>query len=152
MEEDEYKTTYQQIASIGCVFEKALTNNRARCSYARHFCLADREGYACRSETCALICSELLQNLRDNSRFSLKLKTVGTALPHNMEIRVQVGGLQGVQKALALDPAVAGLDDIRDLVDRAIAKFGKLDVLPYADIVQSVAQFQGRKRRNRQEV
>ncbi len=153
MEEDEYRNTYQQIASVGCAFEKALTNNQARCSYARHFCLADREGYTCRSETCAAICSQLLQNLRDNSRFSLKLKSVGAALPHNMEIRVQAGGLQGLQKALApADDVRAGLDDIRGLVDSAIQKFGKLDTLPYADIVQSVAQFQGRRRRHRQEV
>jgi len=151
MEEDEYRNTYQQIASVGCAFEKALTNNQARCSYARHFCLADREGYTCRSETCAAICSQLLQNLRDNSRFSLKLKSVGAALPHNMEIRVQAGGLLGLRKALAPDTTQAGLDDIRGLVDSAIQEFGKLDALPYTDIVQSVAQFQGRKRRNRQE-
>jgi hypothetical protein len=152
MEEDEYRNTYQQIASVGCAFEKALTNNQARCSYARHFCLADREGYTCRSETCAAICSQLLQNLRDNSRFSLKLKSAGTALPHNMEIRVQAGGLLGLQKALAPDHTRAELDDIRGLVDSAIQEFGKLDALPYTDIVQSVAQFQGRKRRNRQEI
>ncbi len=152
MEEDEYRNTYQQIASVGCAFEKALTNNQARCSYARHFCLADREGYTCRSETCAAICSQLLQNLRDNSRFSLKLKSVGAALPHNMEIRVQAGGLLGLRKALAPDTTQAGLDDIRGLVDSAIQEFGKLDALPYTDIVQSVAQFQGRKRRNRQEI
>jgi hypothetical protein len=149
MEEDEYRNTYQQIASVGCAFEKALTNNKARCSYAIHFCLADREGYTCQSEECAAICSQLLQNLRDNSRFSLKLKSVGSALPHNMEIRVQAGGLMGLQKALAMDTAGAGQVDIRGLVDQAVEKFGKLDALPYADIVKSVAQFKGRKRRNR---
>ena len=152
MEEDEYRNTYQQIASVGCAFEKALTNNQARCSYARHFCLADREGYTCRSEENATICSHLLKNLRDTSRFSLKLKSVGAALPHNMEIRVQAGGLLGLQKALAMDTTQSGPEDIRSLVDRALQKFGKLDALPYADIVQSVAQFKGRKRRNRQEL
>ena len=152
MEEDEYRNTYQQIASVGCAFEKALTNNQARCSYARHFCLADREGYTCRSQACAAICSLLLQNLRDNSRFSLKLKSVGAALPHNMEIRVQAGGLLGLQKALATEITHAGVDDVRALVNGAMQKFGKLDALPYTDIVQSVVQFKGRKRRNRQEI
>lgn len=152
MEEDEYKNTYRQIASVGCAFEKALTNNKARCSCARHFCLADREGYTCRSGTCAATCSQLLQSLRDNSRFSLKLKIVGTALPHNMEIRVQAGGLLGLQKALALDTTGVGVEDIRGLVDSALQKFGKLDALPYTDIVKSVAQFEGRRRRSHREV
>lgn len=147
MEEDEYKNTYQQITAVACVFEKALTNNQAKCSVAKHFCLADREGYACQSEECAAICCHFLKKLRENSRFSLKLKTMAGALPHNMDIRVQVGGLQGLQQVLA-EPA--GLDDIHQLVAVAIDKFSQLDALPYNEIVQSVAQFQGRKRRSRQ--
>jgi len=48
MEESEYKSTYNALASVRCVFEKALTNNRAKCVLSRHFWLADREGYACK--------------------------------------------------------------------------------------------------------
>ena len=152
MEEDEYKNTYRHIAQVRCVFEKALTNNKAKCSYSKHFWLADREGYACTCEDCAAICSNLLQKLRQNSRFSLKLKNVGEALPHNMDIRVQVGGLQGMHKQLQPGPAVEKIEDIQSLVARTISKFGTLEALPYADIVQSVVSFQGRKRRQRHEV
>lgn len=150
MEEDEYKHSYQQLTQIACVFEKALTNNRAKCSQARHFCLADREGYACGSATYAATCCQLLQNLRENSRFSLKLKIVVDALPHNMEIRVQAGGLQGLDKALSGE--TAGLADIHALVASASKTYGGLAALPYTEIVQSVAQYQGRKRRSRQKV
>jgi hypothetical protein len=149
MEEDEYKSTYQHIANVRCVFEKALTNNHAKCSHSRHFWLADREGYACQSEACATTCAKLLQRLQENSRFSLKLTTVGDALPHNMAIRVQVGGLQGLQKIMSVDQLNLHSGDIRSLVDAAIGHFGGLDALPYAEIVQSVASFRGRKRRKR---
>jgi hypothetical protein len=148
MEEDEYKSTYAQIASVRCVFEKALTNNLAKCSYSRHFWLADREGYACKSEDCARLCTDLLRNLRENSRFSLKLKTVGNALPHNMDIRVQAGGLQGLQDMLNQQSPVPDID-VRVLVATAIEKYGGLDVLPYNEIIQSVASFKGRRRRSR---
>lgn len=150
MDESEYKNTYRQIASVACAFEKALTNNQAKCSYARHFCLADREGYACTSESCASTCRDFLQNMRENSKFSLKLKAVGKALPHNMEIRVQAGGLLGLQRVLAGDSEAAAVADIHGLMDAAIDCYGSLRELPYTDLVQSVAQFQGRKRRQRQ--
>ncbi len=152
MEESEYKSTYRQIVSVACRFEKALTNHRAKCSYASHFCLADREGYVCKSEKCAVICGDFLQNMRENSRFTLKLKTVGKALPHNMEIRVQAGGLLGLQQALSAIAEDAGVEDVRSLISTAIDHYGSLDALPYTDIVQSVAQFQGRKRRQRRDL
>jgi len=38
MEEDEYRSTYKELADVRCVFEKALTNGQAKCALARHFC------------------------------------------------------------------------------------------------------------------
>lgn len=148
MEENEYKSAYHEIARIRCEFEKALTNNRARCSCARHFWLADREGYACKSTESSAKCHDLLSKLRENSRFLLKLAQAGDKLPHNMEIRVQVGGICGIQELFSTDPEPL-VDDIHALVEQAEAEYGSLDRLPYNRIVQSVSQFQGRKSRKR---
>ncbi len=93
MEEDEYKSTYNQLADIRCVFEKALLNHRgnhqAKCSLPRHFCLADREGYSCKNVESADRCGEFLKKLREKSTFVLKLHEINGPLPHNMEIRVR---------------------------------------------------------------
>lgn len=147
MEEDEYKQTYQQIASVVCVFEKTLTSNRAKCAFSKHFWLADREGYSCKSSECASICSEFLQNMREKSRFTLKLKTPGEALAHNMEIRVQAGSLQGLHHLFGGQPGI--IPDIQQLVSGARQKYGSLQALPYAEIVKFVSSFQGRSRRKR---
>ena len=148
MEENEYKATYSEIASIRCEFEKALTNNKARCSYSRHFWLADREGYACKSAESSAKCCDLLSKLRENSRFILKLQQTGDNLPHNMEIRVQVGGLNGIQQLLAPEQTHK-IEDIHSLVQQAEAEFGGLQRLPYNHIVQSISRYQGRKTRKR---
>lgn len=148
MEESEFKTTYSEIVRIRCAFEKALTNNKARCSKSRHFWLADREGYACVSKQSSRKCAELLEKLRENSRFILKLQYTDGKLPHNMEIRVQAGGLAGI--GLLSGAAQGGMiDDIHDLVERAEAEYGRLDKLPYSRIVQSISRYQGRKSRKR---
>ena len=148
MEESEYKSTYNEIARIRCEFEKALTNNKARCAYARHFWLADREGYACKARESSARCRELVAKLRENARFALKLPQTGDRLPHNMEIRVQAGGLLGISSALGCrDPD--RVNDIHDLLDQVTAEFGGLDRLPYDRIVQSISAYRGRQRRNR---
>ena len=148
MEENEYKSSYSEIANIRCEFEKALTNNKAKCSYAMHFCLADREGYACKSRESSAKCHELLGLLRDNSRFILKLQQTGNKLPHNMEIRVQAGGLSGIQ-SLFVSEWRDKIEDIYALIEQAEAEFGSLDKLPYNRIVQSICSFRGRKNRKR---
>ena len=148
MEEDEYKSTYSELASVRCVFEKALTNHQAKCALSRHFCLADREGYSCDDAASSLKCSELLEKLRKKSIFVLKLRDVDGPLPHNMEIRVQVGGVRGLAKLINTD-IVDKVDNIHRVLDQVINKFGSLDSLPYSEIVQSIEQFQGRRRRQR---
>ena len=147
MEEDEYRSTYKELADVRCVFEKALTNHRAKCALARHFCLADREGYSCQSVEASQKCSELLRTLRENSIFALKLREIDGPLPHNMEIRVQAGGLTGLVKLF--DQVNTPPEDISRLLAQVQEKYGSLENLPYSEIIQSVVQFQGRQRKRR---
>ena len=148
MEESEYKSTYSEIASIRCEFEKALTNNKARCACSRHFWLADREGYACKSAQSSDKCRELLKNLRENSRFIFKAVQTGESMPHNMEIRVQAGGLKGIQMLFPGEQPDM-IENINDLVELAEAEYGNLEQLPYDRIVPSISSYQGRKSRKR---
>jgi hypothetical protein len=152
MEEDEYRSTYNELADIRCVFEKALTNHQAKCGLARHFCLADREGYSCENKNSADRCDEYLKKLRQNSTFVLKLHEIEGPLPHNMEIRVQAGGVLGLARQIDEQKSVKSpvVDDINRLLEQAQKKYGQLDALPYSEIIQSVVQFKGRRRRQRQ--
>ena len=152
MEEDEYKSTYSELASVRCVFEKALTNNQLKCPLANHFCLADREGYSCNSEESSKNCDKLLQKLRKKSAFVLKLRDIDSPLPHNMEIRVQVGGITGLARLLMAEGESQTkplLNDVKGIIKQVVKQFGSLDDLPYSEIIQSVVQFQGRRRRQR---
>ena len=157
MEEGEYKSIYNELAAVRCKFEKALTSNQAQCGLAKHFCLADREGYSCKIAASSEKCDELLKKLRENSLFVLKLRDVSGSLPHNMEIRVQVGGLRGLFRLLekksenqsTLTASDAAVDDINGALNKILDKYGTLDNLPYSEIIKSVVQFQGRKRRQR---
>jgi hypothetical protein len=148
VEEQEYKATYHRITSVRCVFETALTNNHARCSCARHFWLADREGYACQSSDASDKCSEMLCVLREKSRFVLRNQQAAGVLPHNGELRVQAGGLQGLRSHFEAE-STATIADVYALVRSAHVKFGDFGKLPFEEIVQSIARFRGRIRKIR---
>lgn len=131
------------------------------CSLAVRRNIAEREAVACDSpparEECAALCALLLRN----SAFALKLTQIDAPLPHAKEMKLQCGGLQGVQRSLTHTAAAAAepargrpvlplVADVRGLVKAALEKFGGLQNLPYSAIVQSVVAYQIRRRQPEQ--
>lgn len=149
MEENEYRKTYEQVSELRCVFEKALTAQQACCSLSRHFYLGDREGYGCQNEIASRQCAALLKQLREKGRFVLGLTDASAPLPHNKEIRIQIGGLRGL--SLAVDAQEASLEkpEIRELVRKAQALFEDFEALPFTTILPEIVSFAGRKKRRR---
>jgi hypothetical protein len=152
MEEKEYRDTYQSINERRCVFEKTINSRRCTCRQSQRFHLADREGIACKSATGNALCSTFLDSMRRNARFALHLTSANSPLPHAKEIKVQTGGLLGLQGLI--HPEHAGdsnVDNAIGLIDAAIEKYGSIDALPYDIIVQAIVKFEGRKKRPRRQ-
>ena len=148
MDEQQYRNTYHSINDRRCVFEKTINSRRCTCKQSRRFHLADREGIACRSESGNALCRELLDHMRSKARFALHLTSADGPLPHAREIKVQTGGLLGLQGLLY--PEKSGADNVDNaigLIDTALTEFGSLESLPYDIIIQAIVRFEGRKKR-----
>jgi hypothetical protein len=150
MEEKEYKDTYQSINQRRCVFEKAISSRRCDCKQSQRFHLADREGIACKSASGNALCIEFLNRMRSNSRFALHLTHTDAPLPHAKEIRVQTGGLLGLQGLVFPDRVDDNnIGNAIGVIDAAIEQYGRIENLPYDIIIQAIVKFEGRKRRPR---
>ncbi|HSH28533.1 MAG TPA: hypothetical protein VK971_01400 [Thiohalobacter sp.] len=150
MEEDEYRATYDAVNQQRCVFEKAINNRRVGCSQMHRFYLADREGVGCQSEAANRRCIALLERMRRDARFALQLTHIDGPLPHNKEIRVQVGGLLGIQALVQPEKTGSGrVENAFDVLNRAEQRFGSIDAIPFNEVMKDIKQFQGRSRRQR---
>jgi len=150
MEEKEYKEAYHTINQRRCVFEKTINSRRCTCKQSRRFHLADREGIACRSATGNALCIEFLNSMRSNARFALHLTSADGPLPHTKEIKVQTGGLLGLQGLIYPHRATdINIENAIGLIDAAIEKYGSIETLPYDILVQAIVKFEGRKKRPR---
>lgn len=150
MEEKQYRDTYNSINPCRCVFEKSINSRRCHCALAHRFCLADREGVSCTVDLAQKRCQTLLQTLRNNAIFTMRLTRIDGALPHGKEVKVQIGGLLGLQ--LLLDPTYDeqnGIQDIQQLINQAIEKYTSIDAFPYDEIVKQISRFEGRNRRSK---
>ena len=170
MDENEYRAVYKQMNPNRCYFEKLLLLRYGHCDQAEKLFLAEREAYACQSEKSQGLCLKLLEQLRSNARFSLQITQADGPLPHAKEIKVQAGGLFGLQQLLdnknLTQTAVLNDEDAKfgeqskqqtpiknvcATVEQAITKYNDLNSIPYNEIVKSIINFKlpDRKRRKK---
>jgi len=146
VEEDEYRSTYHRVNERRCVFEKAVLSHSCSCTLSIRFYLADREGIACDSATAERRCNHLITLLRENARFALKITTLEGELPHAKEIKVQSGGLLGLQRILRPELGRDKVFDVAALTILGETTYGSLEQFPYQEIVKSIVAFEGRRR------
>jgi hypothetical protein len=127
-----------------CVFERALLARCAACELAAKRLVGEGEAVACSSPVARAACVQLAGLLREKSAFALRLRQTAGVLPHAIIMKLHCGGLNGVKAVL--DPE-APAPDVHRLVRLAMDRHGSLEALPYSEIVQGVAAWQGRRRK-----
>ena len=147
MDERAFQDAYRATNPLACPFEKAILICQCTCREAKRVSIAERDSVNCRDVQARGDCSLLVGMLRHNAAFALKLTQADAVLPHAKYVKVQCGGLLGLQAALQPDYAgEARVDDIRGLVLEAQERFGSLEALPYSEIVRGIASFEFRRR------
>jgi len=149
VDETEYRDTYRRINPRRCWFEKAINARRATCSLGQRFNLADREGVSCTDPESQARCADLLPVLRRKAIFALGLTEADGPLPHAREMKVQIGGMLGVQKCLHPERDEERVEDITGLLREAATRWGAADAWPWQAIVRSVVAFDARRRRGK---
>ncbi|MEA3274978.1 MAG: hypothetical protein U9Q81_06750 [Pseudomonadota bacterium] len=147
MDNDMFRRTYRSINERFCPYEKSILTNNCDCSRAKRFCIAEREGVHCNSDAAQTQCLQLLEIMRQQSRFALKATDEGTSLSHAKAMRIQVGGLRGLHAALSPEePVPTKIKDISAIIEAARERFEDLEKLPFQTIIQQIAAYKGRKR------
>jgi hypothetical protein len=138
MDETAYRQALTSSIPRYCPFEKTILTHCAACSKAERHNIAEREVIACSNAVAHERCITLRDLLRHNFTFALDKIHIDGPLPHAQEMRMQCGGLRGIQ--FTLD----GNDDVHDVADLltiAQQRYGELADLPYSLIVKRAISF-----------
>jgi hypothetical protein len=141
--EDAYRDARKSVNPTPCAFEKGILALCLACSKAEKHLLAERETINCSDANAQARCMTLKSLLRHQSAFALHITSANAPLPHAKELRIQCGGLKGLQKSMT---GTEQVDDVLAITEAAVARFGTLEALPFSEIVQSVVHFEGRRR------
>jgi hypothetical protein len=149
VDQDAFRKTYREVNDVFCAFEKSVLTNECRCRQAERFCIAEREGVHCRSSASQTRCLRWLELLREQARFALRTEEDRQLLPHGKAIRLQVGGMRGVQEVLFGPAKDRQIDDVDGTLAAAEQRYGHLAEVPFSDVMRAVAAYQVRKRSRR---
>ena len=151
MDEEQYKTVYNKLNPNRCIFEKSITNRRCDCQLKRKFVIATRECVACQSEIAMTRCTRVLDSMRNNARFSLKVVTVNGPMPHNKELQVQAGGILALQNLMTTMPELElkSVVNIHQTMESALEEYGDTENLPYGELVKGIVKYEARPKRKK---
>lgn len=145
-DENAYRQTYADINPLQCVFERGMLRRCLGCDQGIRRNIAEREAVGCRDKAAHDLCGNFKVQLKHAAVFALKSTHPDDPLPHAKELKLQCGGLIGLERVLA-DAKVDVVSDVAGVLNAAVTKYGSLDGLPYSDLIQSIRLFEPRPRR-----
>lgn len=144
MDETAFRAALTGAVALPCPFGRAILRRCAACNRSTQVQIAERELIACRDDASHSRCKELDEHLRACFAFALGKGRITGPLTHAEEMRVQCGGLQGLQQVL---DGTTDVEDIDKLVGNALQRWGRLDLIPYSEVVHAAVATH-RKRRS----
>ncbi len=143
MDETAYRQLYSEVIGRPCTFEKAVLAGCVACERSARIQIAEREAVTCNSASSLSRCTSLHDSLRQSFSFALHRVQDGAPLPHAQEMRVQCGGLKGLQYVLDGTAEVANVDA---LVEFVLQRWSELTDIPYSEVVHAASLcFKGRR-------
>lgn len=131
-----------------CPFARALLKGQIRCQQAESFHVAERHGIQCSNPEKQTFCLEFSNHLHTKSRFALGVTHLPQQRTSNMELRIQCGGISGLLEVLDIELTPEN-NDLQQLLEEARERFQEVEQLPYQQIIQSISQWQPKRRGRR---
>jgi len=145
MEETEFKSFYKDMNQLPCVYQKAILSTRCECPHSSKLNIAEREAVACNFSDAREQCDALFNTFIQKARFALH-KLNDSPLTHAEMIKIQVGGIEGLQEVLGDS---AETPRVGNLTMKAYIEFPDLAGLPIDPIVRAIVHCKVRKRSRR---
>lgn len=89
-------------------------------------------------------CAELVEVLKEKSRFVLGVSPDDTELTHAQLMKIRCGGLLGMQRILKM--GIGAPPAVREVISAAQSQYGDLSRFPFSEIVRDIKAFRHRKK------
>lgn len=129
-----------------CAFSNTLVTNQFGCEKAEQVTRRGGPDIACASDGAHQRCEKLFQQMKAAALPAFGVEDDLLSMPHSVLVKIQHGGLLGLQRLL---DGAAGSDEVKNvhaLVDQVAGKYNSLDAVPYPALVQDMTAYKLRRR------
>lgn len=130
-----------------CAFNGALMGKQFGCQYAMDVTRREGPSIACTSQLMQKKCALLLDRLKAAALPQFGYEDDLTQMPHSVMLKIQMGGLSGLQNRLKNAPLSVAVEDIQQVVNSAEHFYGDIEAVSLADIVPDMVNFKLPRRR-----
>ena len=133
-----------------CPFSATLVKDDFGCHHASQFVRRGGAEIACASASDHQRCMALLQAFKAVALPAFEVSDDLTQMPHSVLVKIQFGGLLGLQRSMHPDNAAgATVSDIATLVDAAEKQYTSISAVPCASLVADMTSHKLSRRRRR---
>lgn len=129
-----------------CCFSDAVGSRVAGCTKAVRSTKRYRRTVECTSSRAHGVCAAWLDCVRRASTFTLGARQSPSALPRRTAVKLQGGGLLGMGDVIEEHQRSGRIQDVSDLLRRALARYGSFDSVPLQRVIQRVHEFDADER------
>ncbi|HYA38776.1 MAG TPA: hypothetical protein VEI74_10970 [Candidatus Methylomirabilis sp.] len=136
------------MAEYKCAFSNPLIGGQFGCENAEQVTRRGGPDIACRSEQAHARCERLFQRMKAAALPAFGVEDDLLSMPHSVLVKIQYGGLLGLQRLLGVGEAdAAEVKNIHALVGQAVQAHGNLEAIPYPAFVEDMTSFKLKRRR-----
>jgi len=139
----------QSPANLKCPFRATLITRSFSCEHASEVTRRDGPDIGCSSELSNKQCSDCFAGLKSWALPELGFTDDLTSMPASAVQKIQFGGLLGLQAQVSGSPTGESVENISKLMQAAYEKYSSLDSFPFDQCVESIKDFQIKRRRGK---
>jgi len=130
-----------------CAFSSPLIAEQYVCRLGEKVVRRGGTEVACQDEAACSRCEAVFEWLKQVSLPVFGVEDDLNSMPHSVIQKIQFGSLSGLQNLLGIAPGQRV--DIDSLLNQAADRFGGIDSLPYAGLVDTITAYQLKRRQHR---
>lgn len=129
-----------------CAFSNTLVTNQFGCARGEPVARRGGPDVACTSEPAHQRCEQLFQRMKAEALPAFGVEDDLLTMPHSVLVKIQHGGLLGLQRLLGGDAAASRVPDVGALVESALARYPSVAAIPCAELVESMTAYKLKRR------
>ena len=138
------------MSDLLCPFTAPLVKRDFQCPQADEVIRRGGSEIACKKQSSHSLCTKLHTQIKLAALATMGLEDDLLTVPHNTLVKVQYGGLLGLQEIISSEKAFSSqVENIEKLVAQAASNYGELENVPLDTIVKAITNFKTKRRRNK---